>query len=166
MSFKNLRERMPEIFERVRKDVLKVYGRHRAGLSLGLVEMGMFRGGFIGGMHFHPGTEIVMNKTPLRIILENQPYNIAWAYTYHVLLHEYIHSLGVLDENQCKVITLKISEETFKESDHPAIVLAKHGIGVYIPNLKIIYVPPDRRPDGIPIEYIAGFDKDSYSYYS
>lgn len=157
---------MPKIFERVKKDVKKLYGRHRAGLSLGLVEMGMYKGGFIGGMHFHPGTEILMNKTPLKIVLEKQPYDIVWAYTYHILLHEYVHSLGVIDEQQCRAITLKISEEVFKEANHPAIILARNGIGTYFPNLRLIYAPPDLQPDGIPIEYIYDFDKESFDYYS
>ncbi len=126
----------------------------------------MFQGGFIGGMHFPPGTDIVMNQTPLRIIIEEQPYEVIWAYTYHILLHEYLHSLGVWDERQCREITLRISEEIFKEDDHPAIILAKKGIGAYFPNLQIIYKLPERRPDGIHVEYIIGFDKESLSYYS
>ncbi len=166
MNLQDLKSEMPKIFEQVKKDVKKVYGRHRAGLSLGLVEMGMFRGGFIGGMHFSPGTDIVMNKTPLEIILREQPYEIVWAYTYHILLHEYIHSLGILNEQQCRIITLKISEKIFKETDHPAIILAKNGIGTFFPNLPLIYAPPDLTPDGIPIEYIFNFDHDSYDYYS
>jgi hypothetical protein len=166
MKLQELKKQMPEIFEKVKRDVKKVFGRHRAGLSLGLVEMGMYRGGFIGGMHFYPGTEIVMNKTPLKVILESQPYEIIWAYTYHILLHEYIHSLGILDEQQCKIVTLKISEEIFMDTDHPAIVLAKNGIGTYIPHLKVHYLPPEKRPDVIPIEYINGFDRESQSYFS
>jgi hypothetical protein len=157
---------MPEIFERVKNDVRSVTGRQRAGLTLGLVEMGMYRGGFIGGMHFSPGTDIVMNKTPLKILLEQQPYEIVWAYTYHILLHEYVHSLGVLNEQQCRDITLRISEEIFKETDHPALLLAKKGIGVFFPNLNLIYAPPDLRPDGIRIEYIYDFDRESYEYFS
>lgn len=166
MNLHDFKELMPEIFEKVKKDVRKIYGRHRAGLSLGLVEMGIFRGGFIGGMHFYPGTEILMNKTPLKIILEEQPHDVVWAYTYHILLHEYVHSLGILDEQQCRAITLIISEKIFKETDHPAIILAKKGIGTYFPNLPLIYAPLDLQPDGISIEYIYGFDKESYSYYS
>jgi hypothetical protein len=157
---------MPEIFEKVKKDVKRTVGRHRAGISLGLVEMGMFQGGFVGGMHFPPGTDIVMNKTPLKVILEEQPYEIVWAYTYHILLHEYVHSLGVWDEYQCREITRRITEEVFKEADHPALILAKKGIGTYFPNLNLIYRPPEKRPDGISIEYITGFDKNSYEYYS
>jgi len=157
---------MPEIFEQVKKDVHKTTGKKRAGLSLGLVEMGMHQGGFIGGMHFSPGTDIVMNKTPLKILLKQQPYEIIWAYTYHILLHEYIHALGALNEIQCRTITLRVSEAIFKEADHPAIILAKKGIGTYFPNLNLIYAPPDLKPDGIPIEYIDDFDRGSYDYYS
>jgi len=166
MNLQELKKLMPKIFEKIKEDVRKVYGRHRAGLSLGLVEMGMNRGGFIGGMHFHPGTDIVMNKTPLKIILKEQPFEIVWAYTYHILLHEYIHSLGIIDEHQCRIVTLKISEEIFMDSNHPAINLAKNGIGTYFPNLNLIYTPPDLKPDGISIEYVYEFDNQSYDYYS
>lgn len=171
MDFNDLKELMPEIFEKVKKDVRKVYGRHRAGLSLGLVEMGSvlrmgkFQG-IIGGMHFYPGTEIVMNKTPLKLILETQPPEILWAYTYHILLHEYVHSLGIINERQCREVTLKITEDIFKEPDHPAVILAKKGIGAYLPDLKMVYVPPEQKPDGMTIEYVYGFDRESQTYFS
>jgi hypothetical protein len=166
MEIQDLKKIMPEIFEKVKTDVRKILKLHRAGLSLGLVEMGMYRGGFIGGMHFYPGTEIVMNKSPLKIILESQPYEIIWAYTYHILLHEYIHSLGIIDEYQCREITLRVTKGIFKEADHPAMILAKNGIGTFFPNLKLTYVPPERRPEGISIEYVHGFDRESQPYFS
>jgi len=167
MDLEDLKKEMAEIFSQVKKDVKRITGRRRAGLRLGLVEMGMYQGGFIGGMHFAPGTDIVMNKTPLKILLEQQPYEIVWAYTYHILLHEYIHSLGALNEQQCREITLRISEKIFIEDDHPAILLAKKGIGAFFPNLRLIYSPPDLKPDGVmPIEYIHNFDNESYEYYS
>ncbi|MFX1279383.1 MAG: hypothetical protein ACFFA3_08200 [Promethearchaeota archaeon] len=134
-----------------------------------MVEMGMNNMGFIGfigGYYISPGTDIVMNKTPLEILLDDQPYEIIWAYTYHILLHEYIHSLGVLNEQQCRDITLRISEAIFKEADHPAIILAKQGIESFFPNLRLIYAPPDYQPEGIPVEYIKYFDRQSYEYYS
>ena len=166
IKFDELKKEMPGIFEKVKKDVRKITGKKRAGLTLGLVEMGMYQGGFIGGMHFSPGTDIVMNKTPLKILLEQQPYEIIWSYTYHILLHEYIHALGALSEMQCRSITLRVSEAIFKEADHPAIILAKKGIGTYFPNLQLIYAPPDLQRHGIPIEYIHDFDMGSYDYYS
>jgi hypothetical protein len=181
MNLIELKKEMPKIFKKVRKDVREVLGRHRAGLSLGLVDMGMYQGGFIGGMHFSPGTDIVMNKSPLRVILDSQPYEIVWSYTYHILLHEYIHSLRFIrwvnskgkeitssldNEELCRQVTYNISKQIFKEADHPAIIIALNGIGTFIPNLKISYIPPDRRPDGMPIEYISDFDEDSQVYYS
>ncbi|MHA1105186.1 MAG: hypothetical protein ACTSPN_05635 [Promethearchaeota archaeon] len=166
MKLHDLKKEMPRIFERVKKDVKKVFGRHRVGLSLGLAEMGMRQGGFIGGMHFAPGTDIIMNISPLIIILETQPYEVVWAYTYHILLHEYIHSLGIIDERQCRILTLKLSKEIFSESDHPAIILAESGIGAFTPNLRLTYIPPNQKPDGITIEYLSEFEKESYDYYS
>lgn len=167
MNLNDLKQKLPEIFEIVKDDVKKIYNRHRAGLRLGLAEIGMFQGGFIGGMHFYPGTDIIMNISPLKIILENTTdENIIWAYTYHILLHEYIHSLDVLDEMRCQAITLNISEKIFKDKKHPAVLIAENGIGYYIHNLQIKYVPPDRRPDGIYIEYLHGFDRESQSYFS
>ena len=155
---------MPVIFEQVKRDVRKITGKKRAGIALGLVELGMKKRGFIGGMHTSPGTDIVMNKTPLKILLKQQPYEIIWAYTYHILLHEYIHALGALNELQCREVTLRISKAIFKEADHPAIILAKNGIGAYFPNL--MYDLKDLEPDGKPIEYIYGFDSGSYEHYS
>lgn len=166
MDLNDLKEQIPEIFEHVKNDVRNVYRRHRAGLSLGLVEMGMYKHGFIGGMHFHPGTEIVMNKTPLKLILETQPPEIAWAYTYHILLHEYVHSLGVINERQCRDVTLKITKKAFKDPDHPAVILAEKGIGAYLPDLKITYIPPKQKPEGITIDYVYGFDRESQTYFS
>lgn len=171
MNLKDLKQIIPEIFETVKKDVRKVYGWkcHRAGLSLKLAEMGISQGGFIGGMHYYLTPEIVMNISPLKKILEKKSEksdDIIWAYTYHILLHEYIHSLGVDDEEKCKAITINISEKIFKEKGHLVLSIAQNGIGSVIPNLKIIHVPADWRPDGIPVEYVDGFDRESQSYFS
>ena len=166
MNLSEFKKEIPIIFEKVKNDVKGVLGRHRSGLALGLVDMGIRQGSFIGGMYSHPGTDIVMNKSPLRIMLESQPYEISWAYTYHILLSLYLKSLGAIDEHQCKVLSLKVSKEIFKETDHPAIILAEEGIGAFIPNLKISCLPPDRRPDGMPIEYFTSLDKENQSYIS
>ena len=169
MNLKELKQIMPEIFETVKDDVRKIYDRHRAGLRLGLAEMGMFQGGFIGGMHFYPGTDIVMNISPLKIILEEKTDDIIiWAYTYHVLLHEYIHSLGIgiYYEKDCQTNALYISEKIFKDKNHWAVKIAKYGIGVAIPDLEIKTDEHNWRPDSKSIEYVDGFDRESQSYFS
>lgn len=167
MNLKDLKHEMPEIFETVKKDVRKVKHWHRAGLRLGLAEWEVYPGGFIGGMHIYPGTDIVMNISPLRIMLKAKKDDlIIWAYTYHILLHEYIHSLGIIDERQCRNETIKVSKEIFKDENHPALKLARNGIGEYMPNFHIIYPPPGRRPDNMTIEIVYGFDRESQTYFS
>jgi hypothetical protein len=163
-KFEELKEKIPEIFEKVIRDVLKITGRERSGLSLGLVEMGLYQGAFIGGMHFSPGTDIVMNKTPLKVLLAQVPYEIVWAYIYHVLLDLYLQSLGVLNQQQRRELILRITEEVFEE-DHPTVILARNGIESMFPNLRFIYAPPDLQHDGISIEYIP-IDKENYELYS
>lgn len=163
MEIQEFKKEMPEIFEKVKKDVRRVLKRHRAGLDLYLVKKGMFKGGFIGGWHYYPGHKIFMNISPLKIIIESQPYEIVWAYTYHILLHEYIHSLGEINEYQCRELTLKVTEEVFKEADHPAIILAKNGIGAFFPFIE--YGHTETLPEGI-FEYVRGFDRESQDYFS
>ncbi len=165
-NYESLKDKLPEIFERVKQDVNKVYGQHRAGLNLGLADLGMFKGSFVGGMHFFPGNDIVMNKTPLKLLISQHPPKIIWAYTYHILLHEYLHSLGILDEMRCRKATVEVSKAIFKGREHPAVIIATQGIGAYFSDLDLIYAPPERRPEGISVEYIRGFDKNSFSYYS
>ncbi len=165
MNLTTFKKEIPDIFETVKKDVRKLLGRRRAGLSLGLVEMGMKPRGFIGAYHVAPGHEIIMNTTPLKILLQEQSPPIAIAYTYHILLHEYIHSLGIFDEQQCRSITLRVSEALF-EAENPALILAKRGIGAYLPNLNVIHVPPDLNSHGLSVEYVSGFDKESHAYFS
>ena len=157
---------MPDIFECVKRDVEKVIGRHRAGLSLGLVAMGMYHGSFIGGMFFSGGTMIIMNVDPLNYLLTEQPDEIIIAYVYHILLHEYIHSLGFLNERQCRQIVLEISKKVFNDQKAPEVVLAFKGIGAYFPNLHLIYAPPNYDAQrGWRIDRVKEFDKDSFRYF-
>ncbi len=160
INLEELKKEIPEIFIKVKKDVRRVVDRQRDGLRLGLAELGMYQGGFIGGMHFALGTDIVINKTPLRLLIELQPYEIVWAYIYHILMDMYINSLGVLIEQQRREITLRITENVFKEENHPAVILARNGIGSFFPNLKLNFATPDMHPDGIPVDYIYN----DYSY--
>ncbi|MEM2906582.1 MAG: hypothetical protein QW739_00675 [Candidatus Odinarchaeota archaeon] len=165
MLLEELRTKLPEIFEQVKKDVWKTIKRRRAGLSLGLTEMGLFRGGFIGGMYFSGGTMILMNTTPLRIILENYPEEIVLAYTYHILLHEYIHSLGYLEEAQTRAITIQITREIYTDRKHPARIIAEEGISAFFPSIPLIYAPSNYEPANLHIDIVKEFDKGSKTYY-
>ena len=165
INFEELIEKIPEIFVKVKKDVKKVIRRKRAGIQIGLIEIGMNQAGFIGGMHFPPGSDIILNKTPIKVLIEHQPDTIVWAYIYHILLNMYLSALGALDEDKRREITINITEEVFAEENHPAVIFAKEGIDAFFPNLELIDAPSNIRHDGFSIEYIYD-DTESYDYYS
>ena len=103
----------------------------------------------------------------LHQLLEDQPDEVILAYIYHILLHEYIHSLGFLNERQCRQIVLEITKNVFKETpNHPAVVLARKGIGAYFPDLHLIYAPANVDPWGRwQIEAVKDFDRESFRYF-
>src|SRR5512137_801805 len=113
MNLDQLKRKIPDMFERIKRDVQKVLKQRRAGLNLGFVDMGMSPQGFIGGMFFSGGTMILMNTRALQVLLEDTSKRnmseISEYYVYHVLMHEYVHSLGYLDERECRDVTAYIT---------------------------------------------------------
>jgi len=149
---------IPDIFEVVKESVWKTIKKSRAGLELGLAELGNATNGFLGAFYVGGSNLIVMNQTPLRRIQETNS-NLLVPYIFSILLHEYIHSLGYFDEAFAKKITYEISCDVFgKESIIADIV---RDMRKFFPNL--IY------PEGSPridthIKIVKDFDKSSIRY--
>jgi len=144
-----------ETFEEVKKVVQKNEGRSRGGLMLGLQEIGASLDGFIGAYYPVASNIIIVNKTPLRRILETNK-DLLKPYTFHVLLHEYIHTLGYLDEKTTGQKTYEISKKQFGE--HHIITELSTDIRKFFPNLVYpIYgwIPQKEAPI---IELVPGFD--------
>ena len=157
-----IKNQLIETFEDVKEVVRKSEKRTRAGLMLGLQELGSTLNGFIGAYFPVSSNIIVINKTPLRRLIETNPKLIK-PYGFHILLHEYIHSLGYLDENLTRQKTYEISKKNFGEN-HVVTQLAAN-INKFIPNLVYPvqgWVPQDNIP---PIEIIKGFDRSNSEYY-
>ncbi len=171
MRLEELKKKIPDLFEAIKRDVKRVIGRSRAGLNLGFVDMGISPNGFIGGMYFSGGTMILMNVTALDVLVDevnsnpNKTPDIAIAYVYHVIMHEYIHSLGFLDEKACRDVTLYVSRKLFPE-DNPVTIMAERGIGVYFPRFR--YAPEhfQFQPKTNYVELIKNFDKSNTMYFS
>ena len=116
-------ENFGDIFEIVKKSVKNQLGTERAGLMLVLADLPIHLGAFHG-----VGTnQIVMNRTLLdRIVAAGHPRSHINAFVYSILLHEYLHSLGVIDESEVRRLVNEISLETFGP-DHPASTIASRG---------------------------------------
>lgn len=107
-----------EIFEVIKEGVEKIFGRSRSGLMLAFQDLGVQPRGFIGAFHPVGSNVIVMNKAILKII-EHSRRDILKPYVFHVLMHEYLHTLGVLNERHTELFTFDVNLQLFGR-DHEA----------------------------------------------
>jgi hypothetical protein len=144
-----------ETFEDVKKVVQQNEGWSRGGLMLGLQEIGASLDGFIGAYYPTASNIIIVNKTPLRRILETNKALLK-PYIFHVLLHEYLHTLGYYNEETAEKKTYEISKKQFGE--HHIITELSKDIKKFFPNLVYPirgWLPIKKTP---PIELVKGFD--------
>lgn len=152
---------LPDIFEVVKAAVRSATGKERSGLMLGMANLGGGADGLVGA--FHPLTTniIVMNSLPLKRIEETDP-TLYKPYVFHILLHEYLHTLGIIDEEATRKKTLEVSEKTFGK-DHPATQLAA-GLSRFLPNR--VYPVYGWKPQGdLRMELVKGFDRSATDPY-
>lgn len=145
------------VFGVVKTAVERTIGKRRGGLLLGLSELPNYIGAFYQvGSNF-----IVMNKNLLQDVLKTGNRELINAYVFHILLHEYLHSLGYLDEQQTHVLAEAISEETLGH-DHPATLIAKHGINSVIPEAGRLEHQGSRTWE---MEIVHDFEVDDLDYF-
>src|SRR5208337_3121100 len=155
-------ENFGDIFEIVKKSVKEYLGQERAGLMLVLADLPIHLGAFHG-----VGTNsIVMNRTLLDRIVKGGNTRIQVnSFVYSILLHEYLHSLGVLEESEVRSLVREVSLKTFGD-DHPASKIAAEGPWSMLPRswspeqAESDYVPQSHRE----MELIKDFDR-SHSRY-
>jgi hypothetical protein len=129
---------------------------------LDLANLGMKRGYFIGAFHPIGSNIIVINKAPFEVALKSTDKQVFNAYCFHLLLHEYLHSLGYVNEENVRDLTREVCRLALGD-DNPATVMAERGIGTYFP--KITYFKPESSlPRDFKIEIIRDFDRSSVGY--
>ena len=149
-----------DIFEIVKEMVREFLGAEQAGLLVGVTDLGAHSKGFIGAFYSLNANMIIINKKPLARILQTNPslYNY---YLFHVMLHEYIHSIGSYDESQTRQVVHEISKHYFG-TNHPVTQLASN-IEKFMPNLAYP-VHGFQPPQDINIEFVKGIDRKNTSY--
>ncbi len=152
---------LADIFELVKTTVRKQTGRERAGLMLGLANLTVGPEGFVGAFYPLATNIIAMNRLPLDRVRETEPA-VYKPYVFHILLHEYLHTLGIIDEAATRQKAYEISAAAFGES-HPVTQLAAD-LSRFIP--KLVYPVHGWRPQEEPqFELIKGFDRSSTTPY-
>jgi hypothetical protein len=147
-----------EIFSIVKGHVEEVLGLHRAGLTLGLARLPSG----IGAYHMVGSNMIVLNKDIVERVRKAEPPEIVASFIYMLLLHEYLHSLGMMEEEQVR----KTSEEVATRvlgAGHPASVLIRTPLTELFPYLGTLRYADSPLGD---IEVVKDFDSKSYPFIS
>ncbi|MCL4435106.1 MAG: hypothetical protein M1387_00110 [Thaumarchaeota archaeon] len=145
-----------EIFELVKKTVEKSLRKHRAGLTLVLNELP----NAIGAYHEVGSNLIVMNRTILDAVASlGKSKEELNGFIFSILTHEYLHSLGYLDEGEVRRLVYRVSEENLGR-DHVATRMAGLGIVEIYPELKYL----GEGAVGKTPEIIKNFDQSSMPY--
>ena len=104
-----------EVFDVVKDAVKHTLDESRAGIDLGLIDLGNGQNELLSAYYPVGSNIIVLNKTPLKRISQTQP-ELFKPYVFVVLLHEYLHSLGYIDEDTTRKLTHKITNTIFNGS--------------------------------------------------
>ncbi|MEM2856842.1 MAG: hypothetical protein QW416_07065 [Candidatus Nitrosocaldaceae archaeon] len=116
-----------DIFELVKKLVEKETGMRRVGLTLLLQDMP----GYVGAYHAIGSNYIVLNRRILNMVKSlaknDEEYN---SYLFVVIMHEYLHSLGLTDEIRVRRLTYKICDSIFG-NEHITSKIATDPLSIY-----------------------------------
>ncbi|HXV45143.1 MAG TPA: hypothetical protein VD736_00540 [Nitrososphaera sp.] len=145
-----------EAFELVKSAVLQKFRMHRAGLSLILQVMPSQ----LGAYHMLGSNTIVMNSYLLaavrKIAGSTEEYN---SYKFMVLAHEYLHSLGIVDENTVRQMTFDLCRWMLGD-DHTATRMAKEDPSTIYPELKSLMQSQFSRD----FQVVGNFDRKNQTY--
>jgi len=144
------------VFRVVRDAVRHVLGIERPGLGLGLSNLPPQ----LGAYWQVTGNLIVMNEGLVNAMRANaeSPTELN-SFVYVILAHEYLHSLGYLDEGAVRAVTARVTRTAFGP-DHPATKMAEGDLWRLYPFLA--YAPGG---NGRRLKVVTRFDLDTTDRY-
>jgi hypothetical protein len=144
-----------QAFELVKSAVEEKFNMHRAGLSLILQGLPTK----LGAYHVLGSNLIIVNKRILGIIKIHKSLGEYNSYLFMVLTHEYLHSLGIIDEIQVRKMTYTLLVSLVGEQ-HIATKMARHQPWDLFPELSLLSDNSFEQK----FEIVKNFDKTTQSY--
>lgn len=144
-----------EAFELAKSTIETKFKMHRAGLSL--ILQGLPTN--LGAYHILGSNLIIVNKRILDIIRKYKSHEEYNSYLFMVLVHEYLHSLGVIDEIQVRNMTYALLSSLLGEG-HIATKMARYQPWDLFPELRLFQNNSFEQK----FETIKNFDKKTQSY--
>jgi hypothetical protein len=149
-------EGFDEVFALVKKAVEQALGIHRAGLTLVLGDIP----NQVGAYHEMGSNAIVMNRNIMKIVWRSTKSRVRRnAYTFMILLHEYLHTLGFTDDDQVRDLSRKITDAYVGEG-HIASEMAVAPLDRFFPEISQFAMFRDNGR----FETVDKFDSSSTSY--
>lgn len=144
------------VFRVVRSAVRQVLGIERPGLGLGLSDLPPQ----LGAYWQVTGNLIVVNEGLVNAMRAHarSPVELN-SFLYVILAHEYLHSLGYLDERSVREVTARVTR-TALGPDHPATRMAEGNLWQLYPFLA--YAPGG---NGQRLKVVTRFDLDTTDRY-
>ncbi len=147
-----------EVFTLVKKSVKDTLNHERTGLLLYLRDMPLK----VGAYHQLGTNGIILNRVLLEQVIQTTASRIEVnAFIYYILLHEYLHTLGYIDERRVRELTYVVAEETFGPT-HVATKMAVEGPWSFI-KINPFYMPRSYERG---IEIVREFEDPSSKYIS
>jgi hypothetical protein len=144
-----------QAFELVKLAVEDKFKMHRAGLSLILQGLPTK----LGAYHILGSNLVIVNKRILNIIKIHKSLNEYNSYLFMVLTHEYLHSLGIIDELKVRNMTYSLLASLAGEN-HMATKMARHQPWDLFPELSLF----DDNSFEQKFEIIKNFDRTTQTY--
>jgi hypothetical protein len=147
-----------EVFTLVKKSVKDALNHERTGLLLYLRDLPLK----VGAYHQLGTNGIILNRVLLEQVVQTTASRVEVnAFIYYILLHEYLHTLGYINERRVRELTYVVAEETFGQA-HVATKMAVEGPWAFI-KLNPFYAP---RVHERAVEIVREFEDPSSKYIS
>ena len=124
-----------ELYKLVQIIVLEHIGKVKEDIDIEFRNLGFTRDGYIGGLYSYYNNTITINAAPFYQILR-QNKRLAKYHLFYVLLHEYVHAIGVNNEEKTREITQNICEERFGDN-HTLTKMARHAYNSIMPQMPV-----------------------------
>jgi len=145
-----------QVFELVKRAAEDSLDMHRAGLSLVLGDIP----NNVGAYHELGSNAIVMNRNIVKIVWRStRARSKRNAFTFMILLHEYLHALGFTDEAQVRDLGRKIADD-YLGKGHIAGEMAMKPLGDFFPQVPQLSMFRDKGQ----FETVERFDSSSTPY--
>lgn len=147
-----------EVWELVKKNAKEVLGKQRVGMMLFLDDLQLN----IGAYHPYGTNNIVLNRALVQIVEATTNYRrLANAFVYVLLLHEYLHALGYIEEDEVRPLVYEVAKESFSK-DNIATKLAQKGPWTILKDIPLHAIKTPKRI----MEIVKDFEKDNQKYIS